>query len=114
MIKNNLVVLLNECFEKEGNCSYLHLVDGSELLIKELPNFFDAFLRVNQRTVMESESEEINEVVCIPYSSVMYITLTNFDNLEIIAKQYEKQYEEQYQPLADVTLDDFKEDTNDE
>ena len=108
MIKNNLVVLLNECFEKEGNCSYLHLVDGSELLIKELPNFFDAFLRVNQRTVMESE--EINEVVCIPYSSVMYITLTNFDNLEIIAKQYQ----EQYQPLADVTLDDFKENTDDE
>ena len=108
MNKNNLVVLLNECFEKEGNCSYLHLVDGSELLINELPTFFDAFLRVNQKTVMESD--EINEVVCIPYGSVMYITLTNVDNLEIIAKQYE----EQYPPLADVTLDDFNDDNDDE
>lgn len=87
MDKNSLTIILNECFEKEGNCAYLHFVDGSNLLINVLPTFFNThFSVVNE---YEINANKCREVVCIPYASVIYITLTHADNLKVIYEQYD-------------------------
>ena len=86
MDKNSLIILLKECFETEGNCAYLHFVDGSTLLIYNLPIFNNLHMQVqNEYFVL---SEKVSEIVCIPYTSVIYITLTNSENLRIINEQY--------------------------
>lgn len=104
MNKTNIINLLNECFESEGNCCYLHLTDGNELLVMEEPKFFDNVLSANQKSVINSN--EVHEVVFVPYTSIIYITLTNEENLKLVAEQYMEQYE----PLNEVTLDDFNDD----
>lgn len=86
MDKTSLMVILNECFEKEGNSAYLHFVDGSNLFINSLPSFFESHVRVISK--YEINGKIISETVCIPYGVVMYITLTNSDNLKIIREQY--------------------------
>ena len=45
-------------------------------------------------------------MVFVPYTSIIYITLTNEENLKLVAEQYM----EQYKPFDEVTLDDFNDD----
>lgn len=86
MDKNSIIIILKECFETEGNCAYLHFVDGSNLLIYHLPIFNNLHMQIqNDYSVW---SEKVSEIICIPYTSVIYITLTNSENLRIINEQY--------------------------
>lgn len=86
MDKGSLIVILNECFQTEDSAAYLHLIDGSILLVTKSPKFFNT----NFRIIKEYDINEktINEEIYVPYSSVNYITLTNFKNLEIVDEQY--------------------------
>lgn len=88
MDKRSIQLILKECFEKEGNGAYLHFIDGSQLLIGLYPKFFNLHMQVKNE--YDINCERVSEIVCIPYSSIIYITLTNAENLRIIAKQYER------------------------
>ena len=88
MDRQNLILILKEHLEKEGNGVYLHLVDKSELLTNIMPKFFNLHMRVKKQYTIGSDI--VTEIVCIPYTSVLYITLTNSENLKIIANQYSR------------------------
>lgn len=86
MDKQTLMVICNECFDVKGNCAYLHFVDGSNLLIKDKPQFFSVHMQV--RNTYELNLKEINELICIPYSSVIYVTLTTIENINAVNDYY--------------------------
>lgn len=88
MDKTNLILILKEWFQTDGNYAYLHLNDGSNLLIIEKPQFNNLHLQVQNN--YDVNSETVHEVICIPYTIVNYISLTNSDNLRIITEQYDK------------------------
>ena len=87
MDKQNLIMVLEECFKEEGNCAILHFLDGSQLLIDKKPKHFSSHMSVN--VSYDVNTETIIEQFIIPYSSVLYVTLSNVENLRILAKQYE-------------------------
>lgn len=88
MDKQNLILIVKEHLEKEGNGVYFHLADKSELLINIMPKFFSLHIKVKKQYTIGSDI--VTEIVCIPYTSVLYITLTNSENLKIIANQYSR------------------------
>lgn len=98
MDKQSLILILKECFKEEENGAYLHLIDGSTLLINEIPSFNNLHFQVENKYTVNLE-DTVEETICIPYSSVNYITLTNSENLRIISKQYE--------PLRDDDLENI-------
>lgn len=87
MDKGTLKILIDEYMSDEGNYVYLHLSDGSELFVNIPPKFFNLHIQVVKQ--YDIDGETVKEIVCIPYKNVIYVTLTNSNNLEIIAKQYE-------------------------
>ena len=97
MDKKTAILILKECFEVEGNCAFIHFVDGSDILIQNKPNYFGTSMSV------ESEykyGEEIVKDVCfIPYSSILYIIVTNIENLRI-ATEYNANMQ-----IEDVDMD---------
>ena len=83
MDKNSLILILKEHFQgegSEGNGAYLNFVDGTNLLIAGFPSFFSSHFVVENKYALNGE--EICETVCIPYSSVIYLTLVTLDNLK--------------------------------
>lgn len=88
MDKNNLNIVLNEHLMKEENCAFLHLSNNSELLIFEKPHFFNLMMEVEIKH--EYGSESIVEKCYIPYSSVVYVTMSNKDNLKIVSDYYRR------------------------
>ena len=88
MDRQNLILIVKEHLEKEGNGVYFHLADKSELLINIMPKFFSLHMRVKKQYAINSDI--VTEIVCIPYTSVLYVTLTNSENLKIIANQYSR------------------------
>lgn len=80
MNKNDVRLALNECFEKDGNCAVLYLLDGTSLIIQQKPAFFNVILRIELN--FKHGDEIIKETVILPYSSIMYITITSFENME--------------------------------
>ena len=87
MDKQVLMLVLNECFNEEGNFANLHFMNGSELIVDNRPEYFSSHMKVNSS--YELYGETVNEGFIIPYSSVLYVTLSNVENLRILAKQYE-------------------------
>ena len=86
MDKQNLILLCKEHFSTANNCLYLHL-NGSDVFVGSLPNFYNLHMECKRKYTMGSKV--IEEKVCVPYSSVVFVTLTNFENLDIIAENAE-------------------------
>ena len=82
------MVVLNECFDVEGNVAILHFNDGSELMIDNKPHFFNSHMGVDSS--YDVYGETVDEQFIIPFSSVLYITLSNVRNLKILSNQYAK------------------------
>ena len=82
MDKQSLILILDECFEEEGNVAILHFNDGSELLINSKPRNFNSHMIVDSSYSVGMET--INEQFIIPFISVLYITLSNVENLRIL------------------------------
>lgn len=83
MDKGNLQIVLRESFEKDnGVCVIFHFIDGSELLINQLPFFFNLHMLVDLEYFCDEQ--KIVESVVIPYSSVLYLSITSNENLKII------------------------------
>lgn len=106
MDRQNLIVIVNEHLEKEGNGVYFHLADKSELLINIMPKYFSLHMRVKKQYSIGSDI--VTEIVCIPYTSVLYITLTNSENLKIIANHYSKN---EYRNLNDDEIEQLSSDS---
>ena len=75
MDKNSLILILKEHFQGEGSEG-----NGANLLIAGFPSFFSSHFVVENKYALNGE--EICETVCIPYSSVIYLTLVTLDNLK--------------------------------
>ena len=82
MDKNDVILITNQCFEKEGNCLLLHFVNGIDMVIAKKPKFTNSCLHVDVET--EYDAGTVNETHYIPYRNILYITETNVDNLAII------------------------------
>lgn len=106
MDRQNLILIVKEHFEKEGSGVYFHLGDKSELLTNTIPKFFNLHMRVKKQYAIGSDI--VTEVVCIPYTSVLYITLTNSENLKIIANHYSKN---EYRNLNDDEIEQLSSDS---
>ena len=87
MDKQNLRIVLEECFKEVGNVAIFHFTDGSELMVDKKPNYFNLHMGIEVKYDMDNET--IIEHVIVPYSSVLYITISNTNNLKILAKQFE-------------------------
>ena len=87
MDKNNLSIVLNEHLINEENCAFLHLSNNSELLIFEKPHFFNLMVEVEVKH--EYGSDCVIEKCYIPYNSILYVTLTNINNLNIVSNYYQ-------------------------
>ena len=86
MDKQEVIITLTEHLVSPDKGAYLHFIDGSNLLINNKPQFMGMHMRILSE--YEINLEKVREVICVPYSSVIYITLTNSENLKIIQKQY--------------------------
>ena len=88
MEKQSLILVLNGCFNEEGNFAILHFVDGSELIVDNKPQYFSSHMKIEISYDVNREGT-VNEEFVIPFSSVLYITLSNVKNLDILSKRYE-------------------------
>ena len=86
MDKTSLVLKMNECFAEEGCCVILHFIDGSDLLVRKKPIFNNLAMEVPLEYIYDNE--QIVEKCFIPYTSILYITITSVDNLDRISKSY--------------------------
>ena len=87
MDNDSLFAILSDYLSVEGNCAYLHFVDGSEILIYAVPFFHKNYIEIKNKYVVNAK--DVNETVCVPYDSIIYVTLSNFENLKIISEQYQ-------------------------
>lgn len=82
MDKNSIMIILKDYLEEDDdNCAILHFNDGSELLIYNVPTFFNLIMSV--KVYREFGEDKIEEKIHIPYSSIIYITTSNSNNLKI-------------------------------
>jgi len=88
MDKTSFILVCNENFNKEGTCMILHFIDGSNLLINKKPIFFNLHMEI--KIEFNVEDEVVMEKCIVPFSSIMYVTVTSNKNLKLISKQYEK------------------------
>lgn len=87
MDKQNLIIVLEECFNEVGNIAILHFNDGSELMVDSKPKHFSSHMKVEIN--YDLNGENIFEQFIIPYTSVLYVTISSINNLKILAKQHE-------------------------
>lgn len=103
MDKNEVVLILKEHLVSPDKGAYLHFIDGSNLLIYSTPRFMNMHMQI--LIEYDINLKQVREMVCIPYSSIIYITLTNKNNLDIIAKQYEP-IDSSHEEIIDGLLSD--------
>jgi len=102
MDKANLQLVLRESYEKNDEaCVILHFMDGSELLINQLPSFFSLHMLVNLEYFCDEH--KIVESVIIPYSCVLYLTVTSKENLKIINDFEFKERMKNYESVIPVS-----------
>lgn len=86
MDKGEVMVILREHLVSSDKGAYLHFIDGSNLLINNMPRFMNMHMQILSEYAINLK--QIKEMICVPYSSIIYITLTNSENLKIVAEQY--------------------------
>ena len=85
MNKTEVITILKDCFKIEGNCVFLHFIDGSELLVQSEPTFFSSNMSVD---IEYNNEKSFVEKCYIPYNSILYITVTTIENVKFMVNKY--------------------------
>ena len=104
MDKNDVILIVNQCFKNEGFCLALHLMDNTEILVTKQPRFASSCLHVDME--IEYESGTVSETYYIPYRNIVFIVETSHESLKIINEQM-KRYMEQYKHIEPVDEEMF-------
>lgn len=79
MDRTNVLYSLKNYF-KDGNCVFLHFIDGSELLVDSEPEYDDFVMHIPLK--IKCFDDMLNETYCVPYENILYIVKTTKENIK--------------------------------
>lgn len=104
MDKNTAIIILKECFDTEGNCAFLHFTDGSDLLIEKPQQYFDTAMSIESEYTYGDKT--VKDVCFIPYSSILYIIVSNKENIRIAQEYNMQQAMMEYKNIEPLKFED--------
>ena len=99
MEKRSALLVLKNCFKEEGQIAFVHFIDGSNILINNMPNFLDLIMEVKLEYAYGDD--EITDICYVPYSSIMYITVTTTETIKKLS-EFNEELKSQMGKMTDI------------